>query len=577
MKSSPLFVALLLAGTVVGNGQELRAVRGDGRTDDTAAVQSLLDKKVQSGGIVELPPGQYLIAGTLHVPTGVTLKGSWEAPHHGAYDKGSTLLLTYGRGNEEASPAITLQPSSAIEGFTLLWPEQHWPDIVPYPWAIQGIGMHNTIENVTFVNAYDGIRIGAVAGSELHLVRNVFGCVLRHGIWIDSTSDVGRLENIHFNPHYWARSGYPSGLQNVEKPEMAVARYMADHLEAFVFGRSNWEYVENTFVFAAKVGYRFIKTPSGATNGQFLGIGADYCRVAVQIESIQNIGIQVTNGEFTSYAGEPNTAVWTLPQATGGAQFVNCNFWANPGGAARLEAPMAVPFSACRFNDVPDGGAIVARRGRLVVQACTFAKPGTAVTLEPGVGTAILGENLQEGGFRVSNQIGARAQIGMNERADLLSPVERAHYRILIGELGDGAYLGSGWYDPEDTRDVPPALKSLATTARWTSGNAQLHLPVNSRTPYTIRVWTDVPARASEQELHIQGGASAKLAPGMHEITLPVAPTDTGAVDLAITGPTWQPSRSLPASSDSRSLGSRVYAVEVTARGSENTAVYNAN
>src|SRR5207249_405638 len=128
---------------------------------------------------------------------------------------------------------------------TLLWPEQKWPRIVPYPWAIYGRGMHNTVENVTLVNAYNGIKFGGADGSELHLVRNVFGCVLRRGVFVDSTTDIGRLENVHFNPHYWNRSGHSSRPSSETNPDMAVARYMADNLEAFIFGRADWEYVAN--------------------------------------------------------------------------------------------------------------------------------------------------------------------------------------------------------------------------------------------------------------------------------------------------------------------------------------------
>ncbi|HTJ79108.1 MAG TPA: glycosyl hydrolase family 28-related protein [Rariglobus sp.] len=404
--SIPLFAAERPAGVV-----------GDGKTDDTAALQAALDAQGKTGGVLELPPGQYLIAGSIQIPEGVTLKGSWEAPHHGAYDKGSTLLLTGGRGNEDASPAITLRPSSMLSGFTLLWPEQKWPDIVPYPWAIQGLGMHNTVENITFVNAYNGIRIGHIGGSELHLIRNVFGCVLRRGVFIDSTTDIGRIENVHFNSHYWARSRHESLPPKSETREHSVSHYMADNLEAFIFGRSDWEYVSNTFVFAAKIGYHFIKTKSGATNGQFMGIGGDFCRAGLQIDAIQGIGIQVTNAEFTSFSGEPNAGVVTSPGAHGGAQFVNCNFWANPGGAARLDGDTSVTFSDCRFMDTPETGTILANNGRLIVKGCSFAKPGVAVNVGAGVKAAILAENLQEGGFQVKNAAGARTQIGLNEAA----------------------------------------------------------------------------------------------------------------------------------------------------------------
>lgn len=405
----------VLAMSVAFAADRPEGVAGDGRTDDTAAIQAALDAAAKTGGAVELPPGKYLIEGALRVPEGVALTGSWQAPHHGAIEKGSTLLLTGGSGDENAPPAITLEQSAALRGFTLVWPEQKWPDIVPYPWAIQGVGMHNTVENVTFVNAYNGIRIGAVGGSELHLLRNIFGCVLRRGIFIDSTTDVGRIENVHFNPHYWPRSGHPTGPQGEENPDMAVARYMADHLEAFIFGRSDWQYVSNTFVFGAKVGYLFMETPSGATNGQFLGIGADYCRTCVRIEGMQKIGIQVTNGEFTSHAGDPGVAIDIASGVAGAAQFVNVNFWATRGGAARLNGDGAVVFSDCHFMDEAKDGVIVANAGRLVVRGSTFSSPGLAVVLGPGVRAAVLTGNLQEGGFDVRNGIGDRAKIGFNE------------------------------------------------------------------------------------------------------------------------------------------------------------------
>jgi len=183
-------------------------VMGDGIADDTAAIQAALDATGKTGGEVFLPSGVYRVAGSLRVPTGVTLRGSWDAPHHGAWDKGTTLAVTGGRGQEDGTAAVELAESSSIQGVTMVWPEQKWDAITAYPWAIHGQGMHNDVENVTFINAYQGIKIG-VPWSELHLIRNVFGCVLRRGIFIDTTSDIGRIENVHFNEHYWARSHYP--------------------------------------------------------------------------------------------------------------------------------------------------------------------------------------------------------------------------------------------------------------------------------------------------------------------------------------------------------------------------------
>ena len=420
IKQNFLFAALaLLLSVRFLFAEEPTPAFGDGITDATGPIQQMLDATAQAGGEVRLPPGQYLLKGTLTVPPGVTLRGSWDAPHHGSvWDKGSTLLVTGGRGQEDGAAAIELKPNAAIEGFTMLWPEQSAANVVPYPWAIRGHGTHDTVENVTLVNAYQGIKMGDPEGS-LHLIRNVFGCVLRRGIMIDATSDIGRIENVHFNPHYWGASHHPSFGDPQDKAlRKGLANFMTNHLEAFIFARSDWEYVTNTFVWGAKSGYLFIEGKKGSCNGQFLGIGADFCQACVRIDKIQPIGLQITNGEFTAFAGDPNSAIVTSPGAGGAAQFVNCNFWGVKNHVAWLQGTTAVTLADCHFCGKLDAGVVLAENGRLIVQGCTFDASCPAVILKPGVTAAIIAENLQPGGLQIDNGIGSHAVIGLNQAAD---------------------------------------------------------------------------------------------------------------------------------------------------------------
>lgn len=48
------------------------------------------------------------------------------------------------------------------------------------------------------------------------------------------------------------------------------------HGRAFVFARTDWEYVLNTFAFGYAIGYHFIASKEGSCNGNFLGIGKKY-------------------------------------------------------------------------------------------------------------------------------------------------------------------------------------------------------------------------------------------------------------------------------------------------------------
>jgi hypothetical protein len=72
-------------------------------------------------------------------------------------------------------------------------------------------------------------------------------------------------------------------------------------------------------------------------------------------------------------------------------------------------------MDASHIVDACPGGDILAERGKLIVQGCTFDRPGLAVVLKKEVKAAVIMGNLQTGGVQVENEIGAHAQIGLNE------------------------------------------------------------------------------------------------------------------------------------------------------------------
>ena len=95
------------------NAKSFGAV-GDAVADDTAAFQRALDAVHNArGGVVYAPPGRYLFRGTLTVPDGVTLRGSFTCvpSHNGIRDRGqpkpgdvgTALLVTAGRDAKTAT------------------------------------------------------------------------------------------------------------------------------------------------------------------------------------------------------------------------------------------------------------------------------------------------------------------------------------------------------------------------------------------------------------------------------------------------------------------------------------------
>lgn len=424
------------------NGQVVSVDLGkfvNGDLDVTNQIQALLNDAARWGGVLQLPPGKFKIAGSINIPKGVTLQGSWQSSvHYLTTDKNTVLYLTGGRGNENGPGAINLTTDSGIIGFSIAYPEQTFPNVAAYPWAIIADGYAVHIENITFVNAYQGIRLG-INESSLHFVKNIYGTVLRRGLFVDACYDVGRIENVHFNEHYYARSDIPGaprgGLPNNDQ---YVANYARKHLEAFIIARDEWGSIKDTFVYGAKIAYRFITTDKGSFNGKLIGAGADGGWICLSIEQKNPYGMLIIGGQFVSHPalkeqkgpwvyvyeeGLEAIEVVTTPGSDTPVQFLNCSFWGGSQHIAKLEGEGFVSFNQCIFRgwDVKkqDKAAIQALNGKVSVTNCQFLEwPGQtlqSVFIGSNVtGAKVIG-NMASSQVRITNQIGDKAEIHYND------------------------------------------------------------------------------------------------------------------------------------------------------------------
>ena len=379
--------------------------KGDAVTDDTKAFQSAMDSLEPAGGIVNVPAGNYLIATHLKIPVGVTLQGVWTIPTAFSQMKGSTLLCVEGAASEKGTPFITLSYNSALKGMTVFYPKQNPNAIVPYPWCVSdqaGPGGDASIVDCLLVNPYQGVDLGSHTSGR-HYIRNLYGQPLRMGIYVSQSYDIGRIENVHFWPFwYWSKSKY-------------LQKWMIDNGEAFVFGRADWEYVLNTFVFGYGVGYRFIKTPDGCCNGNFSGIGADDSGVAVKVDQAWPYGLLITNGEFVAMEGDTKTQVVVSPANTGVVQFANCSFWGPSTHIANIAGNGYVTFNACNLRGWnPAGAAIVSSGGGVTANACIFGTDAPQLQLSAGAGGAVFLGNQITGALRIENPALAELQQGFN-------------------------------------------------------------------------------------------------------------------------------------------------------------------
>lgn len=386
--------------------------KGDGKTDETESFQKALDSFGIKGGTVIVPRGLYLFKGHIIVPNGVALKGSWESvPAHNGHrnrglpkpeDDGTTFLVTEGKGDEKTTPFITLNTNSTLRGVCLYWPEQNINDVPEeYPWGIAMRGKNPAVLDVEMLNPYNGID---ATQNERALIRNVHGQPLRRGIYVNAIYDIGRIENVHFNP-WWSMQ---------EK----LFQWQMHNGEAFIFEKTDWHYVLNTFCFGYKVGYRFAESPRGGCNGNFLGIGADDCHTAILVEQSEPMGILITNGEFVSFHGPDPTMLEVRKTNKGTVRFSNCAFWGPCNQIAKISGTGTIGFGDCTFmqwDSKREGRhAIQVESGTVLVRGCEFKESKNQIELKPNVSRAVVSDNVVNGSVRIKNESNGQTSVHGN-------------------------------------------------------------------------------------------------------------------------------------------------------------------
>ena len=386
--------------------------KGDGVADDTAALQSALNAAEKSGPICFVPPGLYRLQGALTVPAGVTLCGASGGVPHSEHPIGTVLLAYGGRGQADGEPLITLKPNAVVRNLVIHYPEQTLPEVAPYPWTVRVDGELCQVLDLTITNPYQAIDVGT-KWNELHLVRNVFACPLKTGIYIDQCTDIGRIENVHFNPNFWTRMAL--------KPPFAggdIKAHLEKNLVGFKIGKTDWEFVSNSFVIFPLVGFHFDDFGHGPGNAVVTQSGSDICPVAVRVDQTQpHAGVQFANGQFMS-------TLEIGPRNRGPVKLANCGFWGTEltREQVRHQGAGSPVLTACHFTgwDHARRGdpCIRAAGGRLVVNGCDFMDAGRpAVRLEKGLKAASIFGCAFRSPQAVEDQSGAEVQLGLNTSA----------------------------------------------------------------------------------------------------------------------------------------------------------------
>lgn len=367
---------------------------GDGRTDCAQAFQQALNSMgAAGGGTVFVPEGRYVIKGALEVPVSVTLRGEWQAPtKENPGVRGTVLMVSAGRGQADGKSFMTIDYCAGVKDMSFWYPEQDAGNIVPYPYCLEQKGGDNaTFENLTLVNPYQGIRVGP-GSNELHYAHNVYGTPLNVGIRYDSTTDIGRLENIHFSPDYWTRSG----LEGSPKPDGVFADWLLNSGTGIHMERSDWEYIAYVTIEGYRYGYLMTKGVRGAANAQFYALDIRNCRTAVEVQETNPYGMVFTNCVFHGHdygfrLGEKFTAAILLS---------DCEVSADQALQSEGTGVFIIQNSRVSRGRIDLTGGVLAMTASEVQDADTQINLGSAVQ-----GVSLVGNTFAGGSPRITSKM----------------------------------------------------------------------------------------------------------------------------------------------------------------------------
>jgi hypothetical protein len=328
-----------------------------GDSDASGVLQKMIDScHALGGGVAYLPEGRYALHTPVVIRKGVTLRGERD---------GTVLCCYHGKNEEDGEPQIVMEACTGLTDLTLYYPEQDFTKPVPYAPTVRQRGIDSiTLRNVTMVNPWRGVQCGS-DGNELHYLKNVGMTPLHTGVFMDKTTDIGRLENLRISPEYLERF-----LSLSDDDRRKLREYMLQNVTGVFMARSDWEYVYDVFIEGCKIGFLITSLEVGAPNAQICRLNMHNCVTGFRLINVNPYGVALSDSTITADIGGVTAAVVseasfrTVMQLNG----VDISGYEN---AVVHEGPGHLSFVHCTFG----GGAVLNKKGSLFISDETLDWP----------------------------------------------------------------------------------------------------------------------------------------------------------------------------------------------------------
>jgi hypothetical protein len=358
-----LAAALLTASTCAAsavdgriNARDCGAI-GDGKTDDSAAIQSAIDKARTGprGTSVLLPPGEYRVTKPLAIE-GVLMKGLDAGGWCADIAPLPTLRVDFTDG-----PCIIAKAGASIHGLNFEYDHKgetarkFGPTVL-----LTGVGI--SVTNVRIHQPYEGIMADGVSNLGRLNLDNVFIVSARKcGVYVTNTYDIPTIRNVEvWNPH----------------------DYSQGNCIGFKFGKNDEIRIEHCFAFKCRTGYLFVKEKDGDTWGGMTASSADFSIEGIVVESTTSL--RVSGGSLWCHS--------TALRVDGPAKVVmtGVDMRANADSALIVRNCNALTLTGCGIgkngDNWPEVFAARIEGGKSVlINACTFDAYGPGVKIAPSM------------------------------------------------------------------------------------------------------------------------------------------------------------------------------------------------
>jgi len=227
--------------------------KGDGVTDDTAAIQRAIDAtSAAGGGTVVFKVARYFTTGTFIVPDGVVLSGTVEGPFDVSGDPATTAIAPTILVTNTTGPFLTLQGngSSGVTDLLFHYPNQvktsaSAPKVYPYTILLRS----GNVARCTVTNAYNFLDVN----NGRDMVQDLYIGAFNIGVHIDHTFNGLTLHNVH-NGVFWddvEGASYPTSIDN----------WVLNNGTALVVQRIDGLLMHNFFVFSRFAGILLTDSP----------------------------------------------------------------------------------------------------------------------------------------------------------------------------------------------------------------------------------------------------------------------------------------------------------------------------